>query len=109
MLKTRVHRTGFKTSRINHGNELGRWRRATCRGSWIRHILGRKQSAGCRGCGGSGNDELVCREAWALIGLEHAVGKCVLLGHLEVGLHVSRIDILELRIRRRAIRNSLLA
>lgn len=37
-------------------------------------------------------------EAWPFISLEHVIGKPVLLGHLEVRLHVSRVHIFELRV-----------
>ncbi len=46
------------------------------------------------------------RKTWPFIGLEHVIGKRILLGHLEVRLHVSRIHIFELRVGGRARVNS---
>src|SRR6202142_1880942 len=61
---------------------------------WIvRHIgrAGGRTRAGSTGhasCRCSGDDVLVRREAWPLVGLEHLVSEGIRLGHGVVGLHV---------------------
>ncbi len=52
--------------------------------------------------GGAGDDVLVRRITRALIGLEHAVAEHVLLRQGEIRRHFCGVDVLELRMRRRA-------
>ena len=66
-------------------------------------ILRREQVASKRWSRCPGNDELMRRHAGALVGLEHAVGEGVLLGQLEVGLHIRRVHIAKRQVGRRAI------
>ncbi len=61
-------------------------------------IFGGKKRTGCRGSRSTGNDELVSREAGALIGLKHPIAERVLLGQSEIRLNVGWIDVAELRV-----------
>src|SRR5579863_6749460 len=63
-------------------------------------IISDEISASGRHGGSSGNNEEMRRKTGALVRLKHSVPKCVLLGHLEVGLHIRWIDVRKLWIRR---------
>src|SRR5579864_7741553 len=91
--------------RADHNHTLIR-RSSASRVKHKERVLRSKQLAGRSGSRCAGNDELVRGKAWSLIGLEHAIPECVLLGEREVGLHFCRVHILELGVGWRAVDRS---
>src|SRR5260370_41829392 len=84
----------FAASRINQSNRgpHGRITAGVGRTVSVR-IFRSKQIASGRWSRCPGNNELVCRKAGTLVGLEHAAGESVLLGNLEVGSHLGRVHV----------------
>lgn len=105
MVSTGIYRLVFVALRTHQLYESSRWSDTPAdikRIEIARAVLRDEKPAGCRGCGGSGDDELVSGKTRALIGLEHPVAESILLGHLKVGLNLGWIDVLELWVRRGA-------
>ena len=112
VVETRIDgRVGiFVTRRIDQRHRGSRGRIAPGIGRAVRfRILRRKQIASGRGSRGPGNNELMRRHARPLVGLEHVVGEGVLLGHLEVGLHIGRVHVAKRQVGRGAVRRTLVA
>src|SRR5580704_1013555 len=98
MIETRIYLLRLIASGSDQCHQFVRWRYTTriIKRVWATHwILGCKQVAvGTRGRS-AGNDELMRREAWSLVSLEHAVAESVGFCHLEIRRYIGGWRILE--------------
>src|SRR5271169_3046900 len=91
VIEARIHRLALAAGGVNHSDKLTGWGGTTGVVVGLRNpyrILRREQIAVTRWRRGPGNNELMCREAGTLIGLEHPVPERVLFGQLEVWIHI---------------------
>ena len=98
MLETRILGRRFRARRVDQPHQHTGCSNAARVANTGGRILRGEQVAGGGRRRRAGDDELVCRKARSLVGLEHTIAERILFRELEVRLHVREIHVHELRI-----------